>query len=69
LLQAVASLAIGIPVAIFCMRYIKSQLYEITNVNAPVMIIAIGILCLRRPLPALFQRGARPRSSRSRPMD
>ena len=32
-LQAVAGLAIGIPVAIFCVRYVKSQLYEITSVN------------------------------------
>ena len=46
MLQAVAGLAIGIPVAIFCVRYVKSQLYEITSVNAPVMIIAIGALTL-----------------------
>jgi hypothetical protein len=36
-LQAVAGLAIGIPVALFCVRYVKSQLYEITSVNASVM--------------------------------
>ncbi|HET6207269.1 MAG TPA: ABC transporter permease [Terracidiphilus sp.] len=46
MLQAVAGLAIGIPVAIFCVRYIKSQLYEITSVNVPVMSIAIGVLVL-----------------------
>ena len=46
MLQAVAGLAIGIPVAIFCVRYVKSQLYEITSVNLPVMIIAIGVLTL-----------------------
>ena len=44
MLQAVAGLVIGIPVAIFCVRYVKSQLYEITSVNVPVMIIAIGVL-------------------------
>ncbi len=44
MLQAVAGLAIGIPVAIFCVRYVKSQLYEITSVNVPVMSIAIGVL-------------------------
>ncbi|HUA98177.1 MAG TPA: ABC transporter permease [Terracidiphilus sp.] len=44
MLQAVAGLAIGIPVAIFCVRYVKSQLYEITTVSAPVMAIAIGVL-------------------------
>jgi predicted permease len=46
MLQAVGGLAIGIPVAIFCVRYVKSQLYEITSVNIPVMAIAIGVLVL-----------------------
>jgi macrolide transport system ATP-binding/permease protein len=46
MLQAVAGLAIGIPIAIFCVRYVKSQLYEITSVNVPVMTIAIGVLAL-----------------------
>jgi macrolide transport system ATP-binding/permease protein len=45
-LQAVAGLAIGIPVALFCVRYVKSQLYEITSANASVMVIAIGVLVL-----------------------
>ena len=46
MLQAVAGLAIGIPVAIFCVRYVKSQLYDITSVNVPVMSIAVGVLVL-----------------------
>jgi predicted permease len=46
MLQAVAGLAIGIPVAIFCVRYVKSQLYETTSVNVSVMTIAIGVLVL-----------------------
>jgi len=46
MLQTVVGLAIGIPVAIFCVRYVKSQLYEITSVNVPVMAIAIGVLVL-----------------------
>jgi predicted permease len=46
MLQAVAGLAIGIPAAIFCVRYVKSQLYETTSVNASVMTIAIGVLVL-----------------------
>jgi predicted permease len=46
MLQTVAGLAIGIPVSIFCVRYVKSQLYEITSVNVPVMSIAIGVLVL-----------------------
>src|SRR5215469_1647547 len=46
MLQTIAGLAIGVPVAIFCVRYVKSQLYEITSVNAPVMTIAIGVLAV-----------------------
>ena len=46
MLQTVAGVALGIPVAIFCVRYIKSQLYEITSVSAPVMTIAIAVLTL-----------------------
>src|SRR6202012_5135210 len=46
MLQALIGLAIGVPIAIFCVRYVKSQLYEITSVNLPVMAIAIGVLVL-----------------------
>jgi predicted permease len=46
MLQACIGLAIGIPVAVFCVRYVKSQLYEITSVNVPVMAGAIGVLAL-----------------------
>ena len=46
MLQALIGLAIGIPVAIFCVRYVKSQLYEITSVNTSVMAGAIGVLAL-----------------------
>ncbi len=67
MLQAVAGLAIGIPVAIFSVRYVKSQLYEITTVNVPVMTIAIGVLVLAAAFLASFLRGARPRSTRYGP--
>ncbi|HZR65331.1 MAG TPA: ABC transporter permease [Terriglobales bacterium] len=46
MLQAVTGLVIGVPVAIFCVRYVKSQLYDITTVNVPVMALAIGVLVL-----------------------
>ncbi len=46
MLQAIVGLAIGVPVAVFCVRYVKSQLYEITSVNVPVMAVAIGVLVL-----------------------
>jgi macrolide transport system ATP-binding/permease protein len=54
MLQAIAGLAIGIPVAIFCVRYVKSQLYEITSVNVPVMAIAIGVLVLTAAIAGIF---------------
>jgi macrolide transport system ATP-binding/permease protein len=44
MLQAGLGLAIGIPVAIFCVRYVKSQLYEITSVNPQVMVGAVLVL-------------------------
>jgi macrolide transport system ATP-binding/permease protein len=46
MLQAIVGLAIGVPVAVFCVRYVKSQLYEITSVNVPVMAAAVGVLVL-----------------------
>jgi predicted permease len=46
MLQALIGLAIGIPVANFCVRYVKSQLYEITSVDTTVMAGAIGVLAL-----------------------
>jgi predicted permease len=60
MLQAIVGLAIGIPVAIFCVRYVKSQLYEVTRVNVPVMIIAIGVLALAAAIAGIIpaQRAA-----------
>jgi len=54
MLQAVAGLAIGIPVAIFCVRYVKSQLYEITSVNVPVMTVAVGVLVITAAIAGLI---------------
>jgi predicted permease len=44
MLQALAGLAIGAPVAMLCVRYVKSQLFEITSVNLTVMTGAIVTL-------------------------
>jgi predicted permease len=46
MLQALIGLAIGVPIAMFCVRYVKSQLFEITTVNPTVMAGAIGVLAL-----------------------
>ena len=54
--QAILGLLIGAPVAWFCVRYIKAQLYGITNVNLAVMAAAIGLLtaaaCIAGLIPA-----------------
>jgi ABC-type antimicrobial peptide transport system permease subunit len=54
MLDALMGLAIGIPVAVFCVRYVKSQLYEITSVNLPVMGWAILVLAATAAVAALL---------------
>ena len=54
MLQTIIGLAIGIPVAVFCVRYVKSQLFEITSVNVPVMSIAIGVLVVAAAIAGLI---------------
>ena len=46
MLQAVVGLALGAPVAMLCVRYVKSQLFEITSVNPAVMTGAIVTLAV-----------------------
>jgi predicted permease len=43
MVQAAIGLVIGVPIAMLCVRYVKSQLYEITRVNTGVM---VGAVCL-----------------------
>jgi ABC-type antimicrobial peptide transport system permease subunit len=45
-LQTLVGLAIGIPVALVCVRFVKAQLYEITNVDMTVMVFAIVTLAV-----------------------
>jgi macrolide transport system ATP-binding/permease protein len=56
LIQTVLGLAIGIPVALMCMRYVKAQLYEIASADAQVMTTAIATLaaaaCIAGMIPA-----------------
>ena len=55
-LQTVLGLAIGVPVALMCVRFVKTQLYEITNADATVMAGAILTLavaaCIAGLIPA-----------------
>jgi hypothetical protein len=54
--QTALGVAIGIPVAIACVRFVKAQLYEVTSVNAVVMtgviIILAAAACLAALVPA-----------------
>ncbi|HLY42417.1 MAG TPA: ABC transporter permease [Terracidiphilus sp.] len=56
LLQVGIGLAIGIPIAILCVRFVKSQLYDIAHVDAVVMAGAVGVLvaaaCVAGMIPA-----------------
>jgi ABC-type antimicrobial peptide transport system permease subunit len=44
--QTVLGLAIGVPVALLCVRFVKAQLYEIKHVDATVMVGAIVTLAV-----------------------
>ncbi len=44
--QTLLGLAIGVPVALVCVRFVKSQLYEITNVDAAVLAGAVVTLAI-----------------------
>jgi hypothetical protein len=46
MMQTLLGLAIGVPVALVCVRLVKAQLYEITSADAPVMAVAIVTLAL-----------------------
>ncbi|HTD54363.1 MAG TPA: FtsX-like permease family protein, partial [Silvibacterium sp.] len=54
LIQTALGLAIGIPVAILCVRFVRSQLYEITSVDVRVMAIAILTLTVAGSLAGLI---------------
>jgi len=42
--QAVVGLAIGIPVALVCVRFVKSQLYGVTKVDAGILLAVLAVL-------------------------
>jgi predicted permease len=46
MMQTQLGLAIGIPVGLVCVRFVKAQLYEITNADASVMAAAIVTLAV-----------------------
>jgi macrolide transport system ATP-binding/permease protein len=56
LIQAGLGLAIGIPAALLCVRFVESQLYEVKGIDAEVLITSILALavtaCLAGLIPA-----------------
>ena len=46
MVQALVGLAIGVPVALLCVRFVQAQLYQITSVNAGLLIGSIAVLGL-----------------------
>ena len=44
MVQAALGLAIGVPVALLCVRFVKAQLYEVTRVDAGVLTVAVVTL-------------------------
>jgi predicted permease len=53
-IQSVLGLAIGVPVALLCVRFVKAQLYEITNADAAVMAGSIMALAVAAGIAALI---------------
>jgi macrolide transport system ATP-binding/permease protein len=45
-MQAVLGLAIGLPVALLCVRFVKAQLYEVKGVDAAVLVASVLTLAL-----------------------
>lgn len=46
MLQAAIGLAIGIPIAWMCARFVQSQLYGVGGHDATVLVVAVAILAV-----------------------
>lgn len=60
LTQIVLGLALGIPTAYFCVRYVESQLYEVKGLNPGIVLIGIATLVIAAAVAGLIpaQRAA-----------
>jgi macrolide transport system ATP-binding/permease protein len=60
LIQIVLGLAIGIPAAYVCARYVESQLYDVKGVNPEILVVAITTLVVAAAVAGLIpaQRAA-----------
>jgi ABC-type antimicrobial peptide transport system permease subunit len=53
-LQTALGILIGIPVALLCVRFVQSQLYEIASLDATVLSSSILILALAAAIAAII---------------
>jgi ABC-type antimicrobial peptide transport system permease subunit len=53
-IQAVLGLAIGLPIAWLCVRFIKAQLYQIKGIDAAVLLVSILTLALAASMAAFI---------------
>jgi predicted permease len=53
-IQAAIGLAIGIPISLLCVRFVKTELYEITSVSPGVLAVAVAALALAATLAGLL---------------
>jgi ABC-type antimicrobial peptide transport system permease subunit len=54
MVQTLTGLAIGVPVALLCIRFVKAQLYQITAVDVRVLAGAVATLALAAGLSGLI---------------
>jgi len=55
--QMLIGLAIGLPVALLCVRFVKTQLYEVTGIDVSVLMTAILTLAIASGLAGLIPAG------------
>ena len=53
-MQAALGLAIGLPIAMLCVRFVQAQLYEVKGVNAAVLVASILTLALAASMAAFI---------------
>jgi macrolide transport system ATP-binding/permease protein len=60
MIQIILGLAIGIPTAYFCVRYVESQLYDVKGVNPVILSVAVATLIFAAAVAGLIpaQRAA-----------
>lgn len=54
IIQTALGLAIGVPVAYFCVHYVEAQLYETKGVNPVILVIAVATLTLAASVAGLI---------------